>query len=75
MPGRDRPLTELDMLALQSRSKSRPHKMEWPLKRSWSAVAWCVRHLAHACFLHMPQPLARFLCQRPGASTQLAFPV
>jgi hypothetical protein len=41
VPGRDRPLTELDMLALQSRHKSKPHKMEWPLKRSWPAVAWC----------------------------------
>ncbi|KAI3438808.1 hypothetical protein D9Q98_001225 [Chlorella vulgaris] len=38
VPGKDRPLTELDILAL--RGKTKPHKMDWPMKRGFVSVAW-----------------------------------
>lgn len=38
VPGVDRPLTELDVMAL--RPKTKPHSMQWPMHRSWLAIAW-----------------------------------
>ena len=35
-------LTELDIQALRAKSAARaPHKLEWPVKRSFAEVAWC----------------------------------
>lgn len=36
----DRPLTEVDLMALRGRGKHRPHQLEWPQKSSWIEIAW-----------------------------------
>lgn len=36
----DRPLTEVDLMALRGRGKHRPHQLEWPQKSGWIEIAW-----------------------------------
>ncbi len=48
VPGVDRPLTELDVLAL--RPKTKPHSgMQRPEPRSWLAIAWWVAGSCGSC--------------------------
>ncbi|KAL4421095.1 hypothetical protein ABPG77_009622 [Micractinium sp. CCAP 211/92] len=36
----DRPLTEVDLMALRGRGKGRPHHLEWPQQSGWIEIAW-----------------------------------